>query len=28
MFVPSKGVVTAAMVSDLEEEAFDPKPFA
>lgn len=28
MFAPSRGVVTAEMVSDLEEEEFDPKAFA
>jgi hypothetical protein len=28
MFPPSGGVITAAMVKNLEEEEFDPKAFA
>jgi hypothetical protein len=28
MFLPSGGIVTAAMVKDIEEEDFDPKSFA
>jgi hypothetical protein len=28
MFPPSGGIVTSAMVKNLEEEEFDPKAFA